>query len=329
VVRTEGASPFEEASDLGDWLMALTAPVALYGFQLVPDVRVVTPDTGWQGWFEDKARPLIDGGIRDQHLHNPFGLHDLHEVAGRDDRVMHIDQFELSYCQGLRWLADRAAFAQVVRDVHQHGGTLRAYVGSPLVVTRSPQATYLPRCSPGAKGLSLQLRLLSRLGLCGRPLTRQCLCWDRLVRFHIRPLVDAGVDAMGFDASPDFRPGDCMDRLVRSLLTRGIEVMIEPWPRGDRDYPPVSWIIRERLYQRIRLEPKDDEARLESVEGKIYRIVPVDGRTRPTELDEINEIRERHHERRFESVQEVVEAVRSDGHIPVVRAAQLSSGDVT
>jgi hypothetical protein len=83
------------------------------------------------------------------------------------------------------------------------------------------------------------------------------------------------------------------------------------------------------LYQRIRLEPKDDEARLESVEGKIYRIVPVDGRTRPTELDEINEIRERHHERRFESVQEVVEAVRSDGHIPVVRAAQLSSGDVT
>src|SRR5437867_9017328 len=39
VARTEGASPFEEASDLGDWLMALTAPVALYGFQLVPDVR--------------------------------------------------------------------------------------------------------------------------------------------------------------------------------------------------------------------------------------------------------------------------------------------------
>jgi hypothetical protein len=306
--------------------MALTAPVALYGFQLVPDVRVVTPDTGWPGWFEHKALPLIDQGVRDHHLHNPFGLH---HVESRDPRAMHIDQFELSYCQGLRWLADRAAFAQAVRDVHQHGGTLRAYVGSPLVDAQSPQATYLPRCSPGARGLSLQLRLLSRLGLCGSPLRRGCRCWDRLIRFHISPLVDAGVDAIGFDASPNFHPGDCMDRLPRSLLTRGIEVIIEPWPRRDRDYPPVSWIIRERLYQRIRLEPKDDEAPLESVQGKIYRIVPADGPTRPSELDEINEIRARHGEPGFESVQAVVEAVRSDGHIPVVRAAQLSSEDLT
>jgi hypothetical protein len=309
--------------------VALTAPVALYGFQLVPNVRVVLPDKGWPGWFKDEASPLIDRGIGDHHLHNPFGLHDLHEAAGRDDRVMHIDQFELAYCQGLRWLANRAAFAQVVRDVHQRGGTLRAYVGSPLVVRQSPQATYLPKCSPGSRGLSLQLRLLSRLGLCGSRLRPRCLCWDRLVRFHISPLVDAGVDAIGFDASPDFHPGDCMDRLVRSLLTRGIEVMIEPWPRRDREYPGVSWIIRERLYQRIRLDPKDDEARLESVQGKIYRIVPADGPTRPSELDEINEIRARHGEPGFESVQAVVDAVRSDGHIPVVRARQLSSGDVT
>jgi hypothetical protein len=303
----------------------MTVPVALWGFQLAPKVRVVTRDTGWPGWFEGKARLLIDEGIRDHHLHNPFGLHDLHEVAGRDDRVMHIDQFELSYCQDLLWLANRTAFARVVRDVHQRGGTLRAYVGSPLVVRQSPQATYLPRCSPGAKGLSLQLRFLGRLGLCGTPLTRQCLCWDRLIRFHISPLVDAGVDAIGFDASPDFHPGDCMDRLVRSLLARGIEVMIEPWPRRDRDYPRVSWIIREVMYQRVTLEAGDKWAPLQSVRGKIYRIVPANGPAGTSELDDVNKVRTDHGELPFASVQAVLDAVRSDGHFPLVRAGQLSS----
>lgn len=303
----------------------MTVPVALYGFQLVPDVRIVTPDRGWQGWFEDMARPLIDQGVRDQHLHNPFGLH---QVAGRD-RVMHIDQFELSYCQRLFWLADRTAFARVVRDVHRRGGTVQAYVGSPLVVRQSPQATYLPRCSPRSEALSLQLRFLSRLGLCGPRPAGGCLCWGRLIGFHIRPLIDAGVDAIGFDASPHFHSGDCMDRLVRSLLARGIEVMIEPWPRSGRVYPRVSWIIRELLYHRIRLEPKDDEAPLESIDGKIYRIVPADTASGRDELDAINEIRARHHEPPFGTFQEVVDAVRSDGHIPAVRASQLSSGDVT
>lgn len=303
----------------------MTAPIALYGFQRVPDVRVVTPKTGWPGWLDDQALPLISRGIRDHHLHNPFGLH---EVVGRD-RFMHIDQFELSYCQHLLWLADRAGFAQVVRDVHQRGGTLRAYVGSPLVVRRSPQATYLPRCSPGAKGLSFQLGLLSRLGLCRAPLPGGCLCWDRLVRFHIRALVDAGVDAIGFDSSPDFHPGDCMDRLVRSLIARRIEVMIEPWPRRDRVYPSVSWIIREVLYHRVRLEPNDDEARLESVKGRIYRIVPADTPAGHKELGDINTLRVSHGEPTFQSVREIVDAVANDGHVPLVRSGELGSADVS
>jgi hypothetical protein len=79
-----------------------------------------------------------------------------------------------------------------------------------------------------------------------------CVCWDRVISFHIRPLVDAGVDAIGFDNAADFHPGDRMDGLVRSLLAKRIEVMIEPWPRKDREYPPVSWITGEVMYQRIR-----------------------------------------------------------------------------
>ncbi len=169
----------------------------------------------------------------------------------------------------------------------------------------------------------MQLRALSRLGLCGRPLTGQCRCWGRLIRFH-SPLLDAGVDAIGFDASPDFHPGDCMDRLVRSLLTKGIEVMIEPWPRRDRDYPPVSWIIREVMYQRVTLDPGDKWAHLESVRGKIYRIVPADGPAGTSELDDINRVRTHYEQLAFERVQAVLDAVRSSGHIPMVRAAQLS-----
>jgi hypothetical protein len=286
----------------------------------------VTPEGGWHGWLTDSARPLIEQGIREHHLHNPFGLH---EVAGRDDRVMQIDQFELSFCKHLPWLANRDAFAEVVRDVHRAGGAVRAYVGSPLVIGRSPQATYLPRCTPGGTRLSLQLRALIRLGVCRRLPPAGCLCWTRLVRFHIDPLVSADVDAIGFDASPDFHPGDCMDRLVRRLLARGIEVMIEPWPRRDRDYPPVSWIIREIMYQRVTLDPRDRWAPLESVRGKIYRIAPADGPDGTSELDEINHFRTTHGEPAFTSVQAVVEAIRRAGHIPAIRAAQLSSGEFT
>jgi hypothetical protein len=303
----------------------LTVPVALYPFQRAPDVRVISPDRGWTGWL-DGVVPLIEQGIREHHLHNPFGLH---QVAGRDDRVMHIDQFELSYCKRFLWLANRHEFAEVVRDVHRAGGAVRAYVGSPLVIARSPDATYLPTCSPGARPLSSQLRALSRLGLCQRLPPAGCLCWMRLVRFHIEPLLDAGVDAIGFDSSPDFQPGDCMDRLVRWLLARGIEVMIEPWPRRDRDYPSVSWIIREIMYQRVTLDPRDKWAPLESVGGTIYRIAPSDGPNETSELDDINQVRRNHGEPAFASVQAVVDAIRSAGHIPAIRAAQLSSGELT
>lgn len=304
-------------------MSAPTDLVALYGFQLVPNVRVVTPDRGWPGWFEDKASPLIDRGITDHHLHNPFGLH---EVPNRD-RAMHIDQFELSYCKELLWLANRGAFAHAVQEVHGRGGTVRAYLGSPLVVRQPPQAEYVPQCSPGSQGLSSQLGVLGALRLCEPRLTRGCLCWGPVIRFHITPLVDAGVDAIGFDHSFDFHPGDCMDRLVQSILAKGIEVMIEPWPRDDREYPRVNWIIREILYQRITLEPCEDEARPDSVRGKIYRIVPADGQETPTELEKINELRQIHGEAPFKTVQQVVDAVRDDGHVPVVRYGQL--GDIT
>jgi hypothetical protein len=294
--------------------------VALYGFQLVPDVRVVTRDRGWPGWFEEKARPLIDQGIRDHHLHNPFGLH---EVPGRD-RVMHIDQFELSFCHRLTWLADLPGFVQAVEGVHERGGTVRAYVGSPLVVRQPPQEEYLPQCLPGSDALSSRLRLLGPLGLCGPWLMRGCLCWARLIRFHITPLIDARVDAIGFDNSFDFHPGDCMDRLVRSILATGTEVMIEPWPRKDRGYPRVSWIIRELLYERITLAPREDEAPLESVRGRIYRIVPADGPDTPTELEEINQIRQQHGETPFGSIQEVIDAIGDAGHTPLIRYQQVT-----
>jgi hypothetical protein len=242
---------------------------------------------------------------------------------------MHIDQFELSSCKHLLWLANPDTFAQVVQEVHRAGGTVGAYVGSPLVIGRSPEPTYLPKSTPGATRLSVQLRALSRLGACRRLPPAGCLCWTRLVRFHIDPLVSAGVDAIGLDASPDFHPGDCMDRLVRWLLARGIEVMIEPWPRRDRDYPPVSWIIREIMYQRVTLDPRDRWAPLESVRGKIYRIVPADGPDGTSELDEINHFRTTHGAPAFASVQAVIDDIQNAGHIPAIRAAQLSSGDFT
>lgn len=307
--------------------------IAFYGFQLAPNVRFVTPETGWLGWFENHARPLIERGYPDQHLHNPFGLYDIR------DRMMHIDQFELAYCQGLTWLANPGAFAEVVEMVHKRGGTVRVYVGSPLVIPETPRLEDLPSCMPGAWWISAQLRFLRMFGLCdgfflptpfGRiRLLPQCLCWNKLISFYISMLVDAKVDAIGFDASPDFHPGDCMDRLVRRLLAAGIEIMIESWPLSDRTYPPVSWIIREQRYQRIRFDPRDDVP-VEMVEGTIYRIVPADdspiGRD---EISFINRIRMDHGQSTFSNTQEIVNNVRSDGNIPLVRSRQLISGSVT
>lgn len=301
----------------------MTVPVAFYGFQEASNPRVVTEDGRWQGWFKDRAAPLIAKGFPDQHLHNPFGLHQA--VAGRDSRVMHVDQFDLSYCKELLWLADRDGFAEVVGQIHARGGTVQAYVGSPLVVGRSPQSTFFPRCSPGSERVSRQVRLFQRTGLCRSPVMGGCLCWDRLVRFHIDPLIAAKVDAIGFDASADFHPGDCMDRLVRSLLARRFEVMIEAWPRSNRDYPPVSWIIREVLYQRISLDAQSDEAPLASVRGTINRIVPAaHTRAGQKEFTDINTIRVRKDQEPFETFEEIIEAVKSAGHVPLVRAAELA-----
>jgi hypothetical protein len=303
----------------------VTVPVLFYGFQRVPDVRVVERDQGWNGWFVDSALPLINAGFRDHHLHNPFGLHD---VAGRD-RKMHIDQFQLSYCDpSLRWLANRSSFAQAVSDVHDRHGTVRAYVGSPLVVDRSPQDTFLPRCSARAKMLSSQIRLLRSLGLCGSRPRSGCRCWDPVIGFHLAPLVEASVDAIGFDSSADFYPGDCMDRLVRTLVGRGIEVIIEPWPRRDREYPPVNWIIREILYERITYAPHHDEAPRASVRGRIYRIVPADTAAGNDELSQINQIRVDHGQQPFHTVREVQQAVMDDGDTPLVRARDISAPEI-
>jgi hypothetical protein len=121
-----------------------------------------------------------------------------------------------------------------------------------------------------------------------------------------------------------------MDRLVRSLLTKRIEVMIEAWPRRGRDYPPVGWIVREILYQRIRLGLQSDAAPVESVKAKIYRIVPAgDSQAGKVEFRDINKLRGDHGEATFQTFQELVDAVRDDGHIPLVRARQLKSGDIT
>jgi hypothetical protein len=300
--------------------------VAFYGFQLVPDVRVVTSDTGWSGWFDEWAGPLIDAGFREHHLHNPFGLHDM---PGRD-RVMHIDQFELSYCRRLAWLANRAAFADAVKRVHDRGGVVQAYVGSPLVIGSRPQPEYLPGSSPGADRFSSQLRWLDRLGLCRLPPPfGRCPCWRRIVGFHIAPLLEAGVDAIGFDDSASFRPGDCMDQLVRWLLGRRMEVMIEDWPWADRAYPPVSWVVRELRYHQIRLGVVTGKADVATVVRKVYRIVPaLHGQAGEDEFDAINELKRDHGESEFPSVHALVESVREAGHTPMIRARDLESGEI-
>lgn len=302
--------------------------IAFYGFQFAPDVRVVTPDSGWLGWVENHAYPIIQRGHPHHHLHNPFGLYDLR------DRNMHIDQFELASCRGLSWLANREAFAEAVEMVHEAGGTVRAYVGSPLVIPETPRVDDLPRCVPGAGWIADQVRFLRMLGLCdgfslptpfGRiQLLPRCVCWNRLIRFYISVLVDARVDAIGFDASPDFHPGDCMDHLVGQLIAAGIEVMIESWPLRGRTYPPVSWIIREQRYQRIRFDPRDDLP-VEMVDGNIYRLVPAhDSERGVEEINRINRIRTGHGQSPFPyNSLEIADIVRSDGNIPLVRSRLL------
>lgn len=298
--------------------------IAFHGFQLVPHVKVVRSDGGWPSWIDEWAQPLRVKGVLDHHLHNPFGLHDVR------DRKMHVDQFELT-CRHPKasWLADTTGFASAVAGVHAAGGTVAAYVGSPLVIPPTLRDVRLPECAPGALPLATRLRVMRQLHLCDGIPGARCLCWSPLIRHYIKPLLDARVDRIGFDFSADFRPGSCMDQLVRGLIAARIEVMIEPWPLRDRPYPPVAWIIREVRFQRVRLKPRKDEVPLNEMTAPIYRIVPSheseDGKA---EIADINELLAPHGEGPIVFTQELVDRVIADGHTPLVRARQLLDGSV-
>src|SRR5690554_5460471 len=119
--------------------------IAFYGSSLAPEVLIVRPETGWSGWFEEKVCPLIRRGYLDHHLHNPFGRYNI------DGRHSHVNQFELACDARLDWLANREAFAEAVQKVHEHGGTVRVYVGSPLLIPEKLREEDLPSCMPGSR----------------------------------------------------------------------------------------------------------------------------------------------------------------------------------
>jgi hypothetical protein len=306
--------------------------IAYHGFQNVKDgVQVLREVAGWDGFLDDWAEPLRTKGVVDHHLHNPFGLHDDETDL---QRKMHIDQFERSCSKGLAWLADAAGFKAVVEELHAKGGTVAAYVGSPLVYPDSLAGVSLPTCSPGSRSLTRRLGLLRALRLCGVPPLLQCSCWSPLVRFHLAALLDARVDRIGFDWSADFMPGSCMDGLVRSLIDARIEVMIEDWPFAGRTYPSVSWIIREVRYHQIRWKPGKKQP-TSLVTAPVYRIVPTPNTMVEelgiTEIAAINELLVKLGELELDSEkpsQDLVQRIRNEGHIPLVRARQLRSAEV-
>jgi hypothetical protein len=218
--------------------------------------------------------------------------------------------------------------------VHAEGGTAAAYVGSPLVYPDSLSGVSLPMCSPGSKPLTRRLGTLRARGLCGAPPLR-CGCWSALVRFHLAALLKAQVERIGFDNSADFRPGSCLDTLLRDLIDAGTEVMIEAWPFNDRTYPPVSWIVRELRYHQIRWKP-GDKVPTSQVTSPVYRVVPTPrtmvGDTGVTEVAAINELLLKLGELELDPAnptQDLVQRIRNDGHIPLVRAHQLRSGEVS
>jgi hypothetical protein len=313
--------------------------IAFHGFQQVPRVVVLRePDPvtgesgGWPEWTHDWVVPLREYGVLDHHLHNPFGLHTTEpgvpasDRRFRDNRAMHIDQFELS-CRvtpPIPWLVDTSRFAAAVAEIHEHRGTVAAYVGSPLVVAcqEAPGDVWLPTCSPGSDSIASWIRQQRAGNRCDSFFFGRCRCWSALIRFYIKPLLDAHVDKIGFDWSADFCPGDCMDRLVRSLIAAGTEVMIEPWPRNDRPYPPVSWLTREVRYWQCLLRPRSDEVPVESMTRPIYRVVPSDDAEEGREeIRQINELRAP--DPPFPGTKAIVRRVLQDGHIPLVRARQL------
>ena len=296
--------------------------VAFFSFQLAPDVRHVSPSSGWGGWFEQEAVPLFGLGIRDFHLHNPFGLY---IISGRlkpdgDWLKMHIDQYYLAKRDHYDWLANDDDLRRAVQLVHDHGGKVRAYVGSPLVIP-TLATPLLQRGTWPVQPESLVTACRALLWLCRRWLKFGQFyfqMWRRLVMSQIEVLLNAQVDAIAFDHSNDFDHAHCMYQLVVDLLARSrpTEVMLEAWPLKGRLYPPVNWILRESWYQHIQsgASGTDQWAQLRDVPGQIYRIVVQD----PHDLSDGG----------YANAQEAVNRIRHDGHIPVVAYNLLVSGDV-
>ncbi len=308
-----------------------------YGFQKAPEVQVVDQTSGWQGWFSHRVQPLLMRGYKSFHLHNPFGLYIIESRIKPNTKTikMHLDQFELARCARYSWLANATEFARAIRSIQEQGGRVSAYVGSPLAIQLPATMRQLKEyihCRPAGFApchILWWFRLISAMcpcfsRWCDRPIS--CSTWKQFVKANIKSLLDAQVDAFGFDHSYDFFPGDCMDQLVREILASGKEVMIEPWPRKDREYPEVSWIMGEEKFQQIKHERHSDQAPLEEVKNQtIYRIAPnhnsLDGR------DLLRKIREDYGVI-YNTTQDVVDSVLRDGHIPMVPASQLLSGSL-
>jgi hypothetical protein len=308
-----------------------------YGFQKAPEVQVVDQTTGWQGWFTHRVQPLLEGGYKSFHLHNPFGLYIIESRIKPNTKTikMHLDQFEMARCAGYSWLANATEFGRAIRRIYEQGGRVSAYVGSPLAI--QPPATlrqlreYI-HCKPAGFAPCHTLwwfRLFAALcpcfpRWCDRPLS--CSTWKQFVKANVQVLFDAQVDAIGFDHSYEFFPGDCMDQLVREILASGKEVMIEPWPRKDRSYPEVSWIMGEEKFQQVKHRPHSDQAPLENVKNqKIYRIASnyntCEGQAIFKEIEDYGVV--------YTNTQDAINSILQDGHIPMVSASQLLYGSLT
>lgn len=239
---------------------------ALYGFQRpvgpnvspldrwIPGVGMVSK---WS-YLEELAAPLIDAGIYHHHLHNPFALHA--RVGGDLEHTMHVDQYELaSQHAELDWLTDLRQFSRAIEWVRQRtwsvlnrDAVVTAYVGSPVYVPHSLIRGPMWAPPTSADGQTFWRGVIVRrsLGLCW---FRRCSCWNDLMSFYLKPLLDSGVDAIGFDQSADYRMHPCVPPYIAKLSDK-ILVLLEAWPY--RDYAPypeaVRWIINERTYQQRR-----------------------------------------------------------------------------
>ena len=266
----------------------IAVTVAFYGFQAVPDVRVVNTEQGWNGWYEERAEPLIEAGFRDQHLHNPFGLHD---VPGRN-RAMHIDQFELSFCRN--GLADREQFA--VQFAESSSGAARC------------RRTSARRWSSGAAlGWNIYRdALLARTGVdspsCAWAHRRATSCWpaDVCVGAASSGFTSARCSRLGSTPSVSTtRPTsarDCMDR-SSGRSSPSASMIIEPWPKKDREYAAsAGWC--GSCATKIRLGVVSGSADVESVQARSIGSF-LQTRRLCAELDDINTLKVRNGKHRL------------------------------